>query len=66
MYVCVYVVMYVCVVGVMKIENIAPRSGIEPSSLTLQASVRTITPALLPAVTTLSTATLEVSADYYV
>ena len=34
--------------GVMKMGYILPRVGIEPTSLTLQASVLTITPHRLP------------------
>ena len=38
------------VVGVMEMENIVPRAGIEPTSLALRVSVLTITPARLHAV----------------
>ena len=45
------------VVNVMKMRNIVPSAGIEPTSLAFQASVLTITPPRLPDVTTLPTAT---------
>ena len=58
--------------GVMKVENLVPRVGIEPTLLAFQASVLTITPprlfyvTLLPIPTTLcSSFDCEVSADYY-
>ena len=41
------------VVGVMKMGNIAPRAGIEPTSLAFQARLLTIIPPRLPDVTTL-------------
>ena len=54
----------------MRMGNIAPREGIEPTFLAFQGSVLTIKPPRLPAVTMLSTPTCiwivwEVSADYY-
>ena len=45
------------VVGMMKMENIPPKVGIEPTSIAFQASVLTITPPRLPDGTTLSTLT---------
>ena len=41
------------VMGVIKIGNIVPRAGMEPTSLASLASVLTITPLRLPDVTTL-------------
>ena len=41
-------VMASCEVGVLEMENIVPRAGIEPASLALQASVLTITQCALP------------------
>ena len=41
------------VMGLMKMGNIAPRAGIEPTSLAFQVNGVTITPPRLPDVTTL-------------
>ena len=40
------------VMGVVKMENIAPRMGIKPTSLAFQARVVTVTPPGLPDVIT--------------
>ena len=45
------------VMGVMKMGNIVPTVGIEPTSLAFQASVLTITPPRFPHVTILPTPT---------
>ena len=41
----------------MKMENIVPRAGMEPTSLAFQASVQPITPRRLPDITTIPTPT---------
>ena len=57
--------------GVIKMENIAPKGGIEPTSFAFQASVLTITRLKLPDATTTHTYLFmqllawEVSAEYY-
>ena len=48
-------VMATSVMGVMKMGNIAPRTGIEPTPFAFWASVLTITPPRLPNITTLPT-----------
>ena len=45
------------VMGVMKMLNIMPRAGVDPTSLALWASVITITPCRFPDVTTIPTPT---------
>ena len=41
-------VMVISVMGVMKMGNVVPRAGIEPTSIALRASVLTIIPCRLP------------------
>ena len=50
-------VMATSVMGVMKMGNIVPTAGIEPTSLAFRASVLTITPHRIPDVTTIPTPT---------
>ena len=50
-----FLITLVCVVDAMKMGNIVPRAGIEPTSLAFQASVLTITLHRLPDVTTIPT-----------
>ena len=54
---CWYANLQTNVVGVMERRNIAPKAGIETTSLAFRANVLTITPPRLPAVTTLPTPT---------
>ena len=52
-YMCIYIYVYVCVAGVMKMGNIVAGTEIEPTSLAFRASVLTITSPRLPDVTTI-------------
>ena len=52
-----YASSYIYVMGVIKMRNIVPRAGIEPTSLAFQASVLTIKSPRLADVTTVATAT---------
>ena len=49
----VHLLTIITVLGVMKMGNIAPRVGIEPTSLAFRTSVLTISPPMFPHVTTL-------------
>ena len=67
---CIHVCIHTCVVGVMKIGNIVPRVGLEPTSLAFQASVLPLHHVVFSDVTTMPTPTClcgslpQVSADY--
>ena len=54
---CVCMFTAASIMGMIKMGDVAPRVGIEPTSLAFQASVITIPPVRLPDVTTLSTPT---------